>query len=44
MKDTLRELAALAQLPALIRKINQQTKELITLRERLDALEQDRSG
>jgi len=44
MKDTLREIAALAQLPALIRKINQQTKELTILRERLEALERDRSG
>lgn len=44
LRNTLRELAALARLPGLIKKINQQTQELTTLRERLEALEQDRSG
>jgi UDP-3-O-[3-hydroxymyristoyl] glucosamine N-acyltransferase len=43
-KDTLREFAALAQLPGLLKKINLQTKELITLRERLEALEQHQSA
>ena len=44
MKDTLRELAALAQLPALLKKIKSQNRELASLRERLEALEQNRSG
>jgi len=39
MKDTLRELASLAQLPALLKQIKRQDQELRTLRERLDALE-----
>jgi UDP-3-O-[3-hydroxymyristoyl] glucosamine N-acyltransferase len=42
MKDTLRELAALSQLPALLKQIRSQTQELASLRERLDALEQNR--
>jgi UDP-3-O-[3-hydroxymyristoyl] glucosamine N-acyltransferase len=42
MKDTLRELAALAQLPGLLKQIKQQTQELALLRERLDTLEQHR--
>lgn len=41
MKDTLRELASLAQLPGLLKKIKRQEQELQQLRERLDALEQD---
>ena len=44
LRDTLREHAALAKLPELLKKINQQTKELMTMRERLEALEQGRSG
>lgn len=40
MKDTLRELAALAQLPNLLKRIKNQEKELQNLRERLAALEQ----
>ncbi len=44
MKDTLRELGALAQLPALLKQIKHQDQELASLRERLDALEQNRSG
>jgi UDP-3-O-[3-hydroxymyristoyl] glucosamine N-acyltransferase len=44
MKDTLRQFAALAKLPTLLKTINQQTKELTTLRKRLEAIEKDRSG
>lgn len=40
MKDTLRELAALSQLPALLKQIREQTHELARLRERLEMLEQ----
>lgn len=40
MKDTLRELAALARLPALLKQIKRQEQELQSLRERLAALEQ----
>lgn len=43
MKDTLRELAALSQLPALLKQIRSQTQELARLRERLEALEKDRA-
>ncbi len=39
IKDTLRELAALAQLPALLKRIKTQGQELEALRERLAALE-----
>lgn len=42
MKDTLRELGALAQLPALLKQIKSQDRELASLRERLEALERDR--
>jgi UDP-3-O-[3-hydroxymyristoyl] glucosamine N-acyltransferase len=42
MKDTLRELASLSQLPGLLKQIKRQTQELAALRERIDALEQDR--
>ncbi len=41
IKDTLRELAALAQLPGLLKQIRHQEQELALLRARLDALEQD---
>jgi UDP-3-O-[3-hydroxymyristoyl] glucosamine N-acyltransferase len=44
MKDTMRELAALAQLPALLKQIKSQTRELASLRERLEALEANRPG
>jgi UDP-3-O-[3-hydroxymyristoyl] glucosamine N-acyltransferase len=40
VKDTLRELAALAQLPRLIKQIKRQDQEIAALRERLEALEQ----
>lgn len=40
MKDTLRELAALGQLPDLLKQIKRQEQELQSLRERLAALEQ----
>jgi len=40
MKDTLRELAALAQLPRLIKQIKRQDQEIAALRSRLEALEQ----
>lgn len=40
MKDTLRELAALAQLPALIKTIKAHEQELQTLRKQIDALGQ----
>ena len=40
MKDTLRELGALAQLPALLKQIKSQNRELAELRERVAALEQ----
>jgi UDP-3-O-[3-hydroxymyristoyl] glucosamine N-acyltransferase len=43
LKDTLRELGALAQLPALLKQIRGQNQELARLRERLEALEQTRS-
>ena len=39
MKDTLRELAALARLPDLLKQIKRQEQELQNLRERLEALE-----
>jgi len=39
LKDTLREMAALGQLPDLIKRFKQQEKELATLRQRLDALQ-----
>jgi UDP-3-O-[3-hydroxymyristoyl] glucosamine N-acyltransferase len=39
MKDTLRELAALAKLPALLKQIKRQEQELQNLRERIEALE-----
>ncbi|MBK1723417.1 UDP-3-O-(3-hydroxymyristoyl)glucosamine N-acyltransferase [Thiocystis violacea] len=39
MKDTLRELAALTQLPELLKQIRRQERELDALRERLEALE-----
>ncbi len=39
MKDTLRELAALARLPALLKQIKRQEQELGALRERLERLE-----
>lgn len=39
IRDSLRELAALTQLPALLKKIRRQEAELNTLRERLAALE-----
>ena len=42
MKDTLRELAALSQLPALLKQVRSQEQELARLRARLEALEQDR--
>ena len=44
MRDTLRELGALAQLPGLLKTIKHQSKELTSLRERLEALERDRAG
>jgi len=45
IRDTLRELAALAQLPGLLKRINRQAGELVELGKRLEALEQqDRSG
>ena len=44
MRDTLRELGALAQLPGLLKTLRQQSKELTSLRERLEALEGDRVG
>ncbi|MCU0836707.1 MAG: UDP-3-O-(3-hydroxymyristoyl)glucosamine N-acyltransferase [Chromatiaceae bacterium] len=43
LKDTLRELAALSQLPGLLKQIKSQTQELARLRERVAKLEQDRS-
>jgi len=43
MKDTMRELAALSQLPALLKQVKSQTKELARLHERLEALAQNRS-
>lgn len=43
MKDTLRELAALAQLPGLLKQIKAQRGELEELRQRLAALEAGRS-
>ena len=43
MKDTLRELGALAQLPALLKQIRSQTRELASLRQRIEALEGNRS-
>jgi len=42
MKDTLRELAALAQLPDLLKQFRSQTQELAALRERVQTLEQNR--
>ncbi|MBK1720133.1 UDP-3-O-(3-hydroxymyristoyl)glucosamine N-acyltransferase [Thiocystis violacea] len=42
IKDTLRELAALAQLPALLKLVRTQGRELERLRERLEALERER--
>jgi UDP-3-O-[3-hydroxymyristoyl] glucosamine N-acyltransferase len=42
IKDTARELAALAQLPGLIKQIKRQEKEIDALRARLEALEQPR--
>jgi UDP-3-O-[3-hydroxymyristoyl] glucosamine N-acyltransferase len=39
MKDTLRELGALAQLPALLKQIKGQQREVARLTERLEALE-----
>jgi UDP-3-O-[3-hydroxymyristoyl] glucosamine N-acyltransferase len=39
MKDTLRELGALAQLPALLKQIKSQQREVARLAERLEALE-----
>lgn len=44
MKDTLRELGALAQLPTLLKQIKSQNRELAGLRERVAALEQERLG
>lgn len=44
MRDTLRELGALAQLPGLLKTLRQQSKELTSLRERLEALEGNRDG
>jgi UDP-3-O-[3-hydroxymyristoyl] glucosamine N-acyltransferase len=44
IKDTLRELAALSQLPPLLKQIKSQAQELARLRERLEALEQNRTG
>jgi UDP-3-O-[3-hydroxymyristoyl] glucosamine N-acyltransferase len=44
MKDTLRELGALAQLPALLKQIKRQDRELASLRERVEALEINGSG
>ena len=44
MKETLRELAALSQLPALLKEIKSQTQDLARLRERLEVLEKDRLG
>lgn len=43
MKDTLRELAALSQLPALLKEVKSQRQELASLRERLETLAQGRS-
>jgi UDP-3-O-[3-hydroxymyristoyl] glucosamine N-acyltransferase len=44
MKDTLRELGALAQLPALLKLVKRQDRELASLRERIEALESTRAG
>lgn len=44
MRDTLRELAALSQLPTLLKQMKTQGQELARLRERLEALEQHRGG
>jgi UDP-3-O-[3-hydroxymyristoyl] glucosamine N-acyltransferase len=44
MKDTLRELGALAQLPALLKLVKRQERELATLREHIEALESTRAG
>lgn len=44
MKETLRELGALAQLPALLKQIKSQNRELSELRERVAALEHQRPG
>jgi len=41
VKDTLREVAALTQLPGLLKQIKRQARELDGLRERVAALEQD---
>ena len=43
MKDSLRELAALAQLPALLKDFRRQERELAELRMRLAALESERA-
>ena len=43
MKDTLREMAALALLPRLLKQFKRQEQELTALRTRLDTLEQERT-
>jgi UDP-3-O-[3-hydroxymyristoyl] glucosamine N-acyltransferase len=44
IRDTLRELAALSQLPTLLKQWKSQTQELARLRERVAALEQEKVG
>ncbi len=44
IKDTMRELAALSELPGLLKQLKSQTRELVSLRERVAALEQERLG
>lgn len=44
LRDTLRELAALAQLPGLLKQLRRQNEEIEALRERLDLLERRRAG
>jgi UDP-3-O-[3-hydroxymyristoyl] glucosamine N-acyltransferase len=44
IKQTLRELATLSELPPLLKQLKSQAQELVRLRERVTALEQERRG